>query len=233
VTAFAFENLKGWRPKGGRKRSRLKAKFHGWLHRLIVKQVAQTAEEFGWSVAFVPPRGTSAWAYDGSGRVRRERGHAALCEFKTGKEYNCDLSASYNIGARYFTRRMARETRRAATPAGGKSGWPTRGKRTRAKARAALGPRMPVTLSTLWARNVPRRGQGEKPHPRPRQRFGWGSIHEAFVVTDNGVQRRRRTLWCTACLQRGLHRIPVAGADSCPVCIFGRTLRRERTETAW
>jgi hypothetical protein len=59
------------------------------------------------------------------------------------------------------------------------------------------------------------------------------ALEEAFVVTDKGVQRRRRTLWCTACLQRGLHRIPVARADSFPVCIIGRTLRRERTETAW
>ena len=27
-----------------------------------------------------------------------------LCTFQTGKRYNCDLSASYNIGARYFIR---------------------------------------------------------------------------------------------------------------------------------
>jgi len=27
-----------------------------------------------------------------------------LCTFQNGKQYNCDLSASYNIGARYFPR---------------------------------------------------------------------------------------------------------------------------------
>ena len=29
-----------------------------------------------------------------------------LCQFSTGKIYNCDLSASYNIGARYFIREI-------------------------------------------------------------------------------------------------------------------------------
>jgi hypothetical protein len=50
ITAFArahgahtivFEKLKGWRPKGGRKKSDLKAKFHGWLHAALAKQVEQ------------------------------------------------------------------------------------------------------------------------------------------------------------------------------------------------
>ncbi|NEO60933.1 MAG: IS200/IS605 family element transposase accessory protein TnpB, partial [Moorea sp. SIO4G2] len=30
-SAIVFENLKGWRPKGGKKRSNLRQKFHGWL----------------------------------------------------------------------------------------------------------------------------------------------------------------------------------------------------------
>ena len=29
-----------------------------------------------------------------------------LCKFQNGKVYNCDLSASYNIGARYFIREI-------------------------------------------------------------------------------------------------------------------------------
>ena len=28
----------------------------------------------------------------------------SMCTFQTGKRYSCDLSASYNIGARYFLR---------------------------------------------------------------------------------------------------------------------------------
>lgn len=54
--------------------------------------------------------GTSRLAYDGSGTVLR--GQKAgfptyeLCQFPKGKIYNCDLSASYNIGARYFIREI-------------------------------------------------------------------------------------------------------------------------------
>ncbi|MGN0005305.1 MAG: hypothetical protein ACI37Z_04985 [Candidatus Gastranaerophilaceae bacterium] len=47
--------------------------------------------------------GTSKLAYDGTGRVLRGKygNHNTyeLCTFITGKIYNCDLSASYNIGA--------------------------------------------------------------------------------------------------------------------------------------
>ena len=55
---------------------------------------------------------TSRLAYDGSGRVRRgsesekTQGSYSLCEFTTGEVYNCDLNASYNIGARYFVREI-------------------------------------------------------------------------------------------------------------------------------
>lgn len=50
---------------------------------------------------------TSRLAYDGSGVV--ERGidnNYSLCEFSNGKTYNCDLNASYNIGARYCIREL-------------------------------------------------------------------------------------------------------------------------------
>ena len=162
-----FEALKGWRPKGGRKGSGLRAKFHNWLHRLLVKQVEQTAEEKSLFVSFVPPRGTSAWAYDGSGRVVRDRFNYGRCRFASGKEYDCDLSASYNIAARYFVRRELRkrldaerrEAVRQGSPVGGKTDWPARGERTgmqaspQGKPRRAstAGPRAPVTLSSLRA----------------------------------------------------------------------------------
>ncbi|MFR6523485.1 MAG: hypothetical protein ACLUPZ_15795 [Lachnospiraceae bacterium] len=38
--------------------------------------------------------------------VARHQGNHSLCVFRTGKRYNCDLSASYNIGARYFIREL-------------------------------------------------------------------------------------------------------------------------------
>jgi len=54
--------------------------------------------------------GTSRLAYDGSGPVQRGRDGGfhtyELCRFSNGKVYNCDLSASYNIGARYFIREI-------------------------------------------------------------------------------------------------------------------------------
>ena len=33
-----------------------------------------------------------------------------LCQFVNGKIYNCDLSASYNIAARYFIREIQKST---------------------------------------------------------------------------------------------------------------------------
>ena len=44
----------------------------------------------------------------------------SLCTFTTGKAYNCDLSASYNIGARYFIRELLKplpETERSSLEA--------------------------------------------------------------------------------------------------------------------
>ena len=46
-------------------------------------------------------RGTSANAFDGSGKVWR-LGSKQIALFRNEKTYNCDLSASYNIGARYW-----------------------------------------------------------------------------------------------------------------------------------
>lgn len=51
-----------------------------------------------------------ALAYDGSGYVIRDKANHSLCTFKTGKQYNCDLNASYNIGARYFIKEIEKTT---------------------------------------------------------------------------------------------------------------------------
>ena len=55
-------------------------------------------------ISTVNPCGTSKYAYDGSGEVERYEDNYSICKFKNGKEYNCDLSASYNIAARYLVR---------------------------------------------------------------------------------------------------------------------------------
>ena len=48
----------------------------------------------------------SAMKSDGSGYVQRNEHNYSLCTFQNGKKYHCDLSASYNIGARYFIREL-------------------------------------------------------------------------------------------------------------------------------
>lgn len=72
--------------------------------------VTGKAHRQGIRIARVNAWGTSRLAYDGSGVVARgkEAGFKSysLCRFKNGKIYNCDLSASYNIGSRYFIREI-------------------------------------------------------------------------------------------------------------------------------
>ena len=49
--------------------------------------------------------GTSEGVFDGSGKVRMV-GNRQTTLFRNEKWYNCDLSASYNIGARYWIREI-------------------------------------------------------------------------------------------------------------------------------
>ena len=66
------------------------------------------ASRHGIRVSYICAVNTSRLAYDGTGRVLRGRDAGfntyELCRFQSGKVYNCDLSASKNIGARYFIR---------------------------------------------------------------------------------------------------------------------------------
>jgi hypothetical protein len=59
---------------------------------------------YGIHYSRVNPAHTSALAFDGSGKVERNKKNFSICTFTNGKIYNCDLNASYNIGARYFIR---------------------------------------------------------------------------------------------------------------------------------
>ncbi|UKO98129.1 IS200/IS605 family accessory protein TnpB-related protein [Nostoc sp. UHCC 0870] len=102
VKVIVFENLSGWKAKAGRKGSLQKQKFHLWCHCKIVELTQQRWNELGGKVVFVNPKYTSAYAFDGSGKVRRSKINYSLAVFKNGKQYNADLSASYNIGARYW-----------------------------------------------------------------------------------------------------------------------------------
>lgn len=83
-----------------------KKKLHMWRKRDITKRVTHLAHKSGLSFSTVNPRNTSNLAFDGSGKVKRDKSNYSLCTFKTGKVYNADLNASYNIGARYFIRNI-------------------------------------------------------------------------------------------------------------------------------
>jgi IS605 OrfB family transposase len=141
ANVIVFENLKGWRPKGGRKRSSLKQKFHGWLHRRLVLLSEEKFVEVGGKVAYVFARGTSSWAFDGSGKVRRASQQYELATFASGKQYNADLSASYNIGGRYWAYQLKLTHRKDGRLSDGKS--------------SSDKSRMPITLSVLWDREAP------------------------------------------------------------------------------
>lgn len=102
VKVIVIENLGGWKAKAGKKGTLVKQKFHLWCHTKIVEILTVRWTEFGGKVQAINPKYTSAYAFDGSGKVRRNKLNYSLALFKSGKQYNCDLSASYNIGARYW-----------------------------------------------------------------------------------------------------------------------------------
>ena len=84
---------------------------HFWRYKRIYKVLTQKAHQHGLRIARVNARNTSRLAFDGSGWTQRGREITpdtpyALMRFATGKIYNADLNASYNIGARYFIRHL-------------------------------------------------------------------------------------------------------------------------------
>lgn len=79
-----------------------------WRKRDIAHRVESMTASLGIRVSYVCPAGTSVYAYDGSGKVARDEKNHRLCTFANGRQYNCDLSASYNIAARYFIRAIVK-----------------------------------------------------------------------------------------------------------------------------
>ncbi|NEP48339.1 MAG: IS200/IS605 family element transposase accessory protein TnpB, partial [Moorea sp. SIO3C2] len=112
--AIVFENLKGWKPKGGRKRSNLRQRFHGWLKAKIRDFTEMKWAELGGKVIEIVAAYTSKLAFDGSGTVKRNSKKYSLATFPSGKQFNADLNGAYNIGARgvlKLTRRNGEEGR--------------------------------------------------------------------------------------------------------------------------
>ncbi len=111
VTAYALENRADvivfeYLEMSGRISGNKKQKLHLWRKRDIQKLCEHQAHRKGIRISRVSARNTSRLAYDGSGAVVRDPENHSLCTFQTGKRYNCDLSAAYNIGARYFIREL-------------------------------------------------------------------------------------------------------------------------------
>lgn len=75
-------------------------KVHYYRKKSIISKVCSKLHLYNIRYDTVCAWNTSALAFDGSGKVKRDKDNHALCTFTTGKRYNCDLSASYNIAAR-------------------------------------------------------------------------------------------------------------------------------------
>jgi IS605 OrfB family transposase len=108
VDCIVFEHLDTGKKKRGSKKQRLAL----WKARYVQSMVEHKAHVNGMHISRINAWGTSKLAFDGSGTVlrgkksERTNGNYSVCEFQNGKIYNCDLSASYNIGARYFVREI-------------------------------------------------------------------------------------------------------------------------------
>jgi IS605 OrfB family transposase len=114
---IVFEHLD---MRGKKIRGKSRQKLHMWKKQSVQEIVEHQAHRLGMRISRVCAWKTSALAFDGSGRVTRNQKNHSLAVFQNGKQYNCDLSASYNIGARYFIRELLKsvsETERSVLEA--------------------------------------------------------------------------------------------------------------------
>ena len=102
-SVIVMESLKN---KMGKKHGKKAYRLSLWRKKDVEKRVERLAHSHGLRFSTVGAINTSRLAFDGSGVVTRDKKNRSICTFKTGKVYNCDLSASYNIGARYFAREI-------------------------------------------------------------------------------------------------------------------------------
>ena len=108
VDVIVFEHLDLTGKKKGSKRQKL----HHWRAQYVQAMVTNKAHRLHMRVSRVNAWNTSRLAYDGSGKVERgtyiqngvTKYNYSICSFENGKQYHCDLNATYNIGARYFIR---------------------------------------------------------------------------------------------------------------------------------
>ena len=107
VDTIVFEHLDTKGKKKGSKKQRLAMWKKNTIQRIV-------EHKHGMRISHICAWNTSKYAFDGSGIVFRGKNvnlpTYELCKFSNGKIYNCDLSASYNIGARYFIREIQKST---------------------------------------------------------------------------------------------------------------------------
>ncbi|HAA46550.1 MAG TPA: transposase, partial [Halomonas sp.] len=89
--------------------------------------------------SFPTRRSSDLQAFDGSGRVTRDKDNYSQCTFSSGKRYHADLNAAYNIAARGHV--YYQGCRRKAAPRVGSQ-------------KSTGTPRTPVSLSTLWQQSA-------------------------------------------------------------------------------
>lgn len=90
----------------GKKHGAKKQKLALWRKNTVQAVATHKAHRCGIRVSHVCAWKTSKLAFDGSGEVKRDNNNYSLCTFPNKKQYNCDLNAAYNIGARYFIREL-------------------------------------------------------------------------------------------------------------------------------
>lgn len=134
---FVIEDLKGWRPKGPSKVMR--KRFHRFQHRALVQALGHKAQELGMRLLQVYARGTSRWAYDGSGKVSRSKENAQLATFASAKKYNADLNGALNIAGRGLAMLLGIKPKQeqCSNAGSGKS--------------SGSVTRMPLVLADIWA----------------------------------------------------------------------------------
>ena len=98
---------------------------HFWRYKRIFSVLEMKAHRHGLRISRVCAYNTSNLAFDGSGKVKRgweisKETPYSIIQFASGKIYNADLNAAYNIGARYWIRHLLKtvsETKRLALEA--------------------------------------------------------------------------------------------------------------------
>lgn len=103
---IVFEHLEKKGKVLGSKKQRLKL----WRSQEVQKIATDKAHRLGMHISRICAWGTSRpclrWQRYGTAWTKSGFPTYELCQFPNGKIYNCDLSASYNIGARYFIREI-------------------------------------------------------------------------------------------------------------------------------